>query len=65
MIGEGGGARFPAMVHVYVEDADAVYERTLAVRASSVAEPHDTSFGTQAPHSTTAGAISGGSLRAP
>ena len=46
MVGEGGGAMsFPAMLHVYVEDADAVYERALAEGATSAAEPHDTSFG--------------------
>jgi PhnB protein len=45
MVGEGGGERFPAMLHVYVEDADAVYARALAEGATSAAEPHDTSFG--------------------
>jgi PhnB protein len=45
MIGEGGGASFPAMLHVYVEDSDAVYGRALAGGATSAAEPHDTSFG--------------------
>jgi PhnB protein len=45
MIGEGGGSSFPAMLHVYVADADAVYERALAEGATSAAEPHDTSFG--------------------
>ena len=46
MIGEGGEAMsFPAMLHVYVEDADAVYERALEEGATSAAEPHDTSFG--------------------
>jgi PhnB protein len=45
MIGEGGGSSFPAMLHVYVEDPDAVYERALAEGATSAAEPHDTSFG--------------------
>jgi PhnB protein len=45
MVGEGGGISFPAMLHVYVEDADAVYERALAEGATSAAEPHDTSFG--------------------
>lgn len=46
MVGEGGGAMsFPAMLHVYVEDADVLYERALAEGATSVAEPHDTSFG--------------------
>jgi uncharacterized glyoxalase superfamily protein PhnB len=45
MVGEGGVTVFRAMLHVYVEDADAVYERALAQGASSAAEPHDTSFG--------------------
>jgi PhnB protein len=45
MVGEGGGSTFPAMLHVYVEDADAVYARALAEGAAVAAEPHDTSFG--------------------
>ena len=45
MVGEGGGSTFPAMLHVYVEDADAIYERALAEGATTAAEPHDTSFG--------------------
>jgi PhnB protein len=45
MIGEGGGSSFPAMLHVYVDDAEAVYERALAEGATSAEEPHDTSFG--------------------
>jgi PhnB protein len=45
MVGEGGGTTFPAMLHVYVEDSDAVYRRALAAGATSFAEPHDTSFG--------------------
>ncbi len=45
MIGAGGESTFPAMLHVYVEDSDAVYERALAAGATSVHEPHDTSFG--------------------
>lgn len=45
MVGEGGAMSFPAMLHVYVEDSDAVYERALAAGATSAAEPHDTSFG--------------------
>jgi PhnB protein len=45
MVGEGGGSTFPAMLHVYVDDADAIYERALAEGAKSAAEPHDTSFG--------------------
>jgi uncharacterized glyoxalase superfamily protein PhnB len=45
MVGEGGERPFPAMLHVYVDDADEVYERALAAGATSAAEPHDTSFG--------------------
>ena len=45
MVGEGSGDSFPAMLHVYVADADAVYERALAEGATTVAEPHDTDFG--------------------
>jgi uncharacterized glyoxalase superfamily protein PhnB len=45
MAGEGGGMRFPAMLHVYVDDSDAVYARALAAGATSAAEPHDTDFG--------------------
>jgi PhnB protein len=45
MVGEGAGTAFSAMLHVYVEDADAVYDRALAAGASSAAQPHDTSFG--------------------
>jgi PhnB protein len=45
MVGEGGGMSFPAMLHVYLDDADAVYERALAEGATPAAEPHDTSFG--------------------
>jgi PhnB protein len=44
MIGEGD-TPFPAMLHVYVADSDAAYERALAAGATTVAEPHDTSFG--------------------
>jgi PhnB protein len=45
MVGEGGGSTFPAMLHVYVHDADAIYEQALAEGATTAAEPHDTSFG--------------------
>lgn len=46
MVGEGGGSMsFPAMLHVYVDDPDAVYERALAAGATTAAAPHDTSFG--------------------
>ncbi|MDQ3672365.1 MAG: VOC family protein [Actinomycetota bacterium] len=45
MVGAGGGMSSRAMLHVYVADAEAVYRRALAAGASSVSEPHDTSFG--------------------
>jgi PhnB protein len=45
MIGEGGGTSFPATLHVYVQDADAVYRRALDEGAISAVEPHDTDFG--------------------
>ena len=45
MVGEGGDSTFRAMLHVYVEDADAIYERALAEGATTATEPHDTSFG--------------------
>jgi PhnB protein len=45
MVGAGGETTLPAMLHVYVEDPDSVYRRALAAGATSLAEPHDTSFG--------------------
>ena len=45
MVGEGEGNPYPAMLHVYVDDADAVYERAMTEGAISAVEPHDTSFG--------------------
>jgi PhnB protein len=45
MVGEGSVDAFPAMLHVYAADSDAVYERALAEGATTVAEPHDTDFG--------------------
>lgn len=35
----------PAMLHLYVEDVDAVYERALAAGAESIAEPADQFYG--------------------
>jgi uncharacterized glyoxalase superfamily protein PhnB len=35
----------PAMIHLYVEDADAVYKRAIAAGASSVREPADQFYG--------------------
>jgi uncharacterized glyoxalase superfamily protein PhnB len=48
MIGEGGewrGTPMPAAIHLYVEDADAVYRRALAAGATSLAEPVDQFYG--------------------
>ena len=41
MIGDGGGEfpPFPSLLHVYVEDVDAVYERALAAVAEGVEAP--------------------------
>ncbi len=36
---------FPAFLHVYVDDADAVYERALAAGASTIEPPLDTPYG--------------------
>ncbi len=35
----------PAALHLYVPDTDATYRRALAAGASSLQEPHDTSYG--------------------
>lgn len=46
MVGEAGADHaFRAMLHVYVDDADAAYERALAAGGTSTLEPHDTDFG--------------------
>lgn len=47
MMGEGGeqGKTFLAMLHLYVEDCDAVYRRTLEAGAKSIREPADQPFG--------------------
>jgi PhnB protein len=43
----GAGERdlFPAFMYVYVDDADAVYERAIAAGASTIEEPVDTPYG--------------------
>lgn len=41
----GERGRFPALLYVYVEDADRVYERALAAGAASLEEPLDTPYG--------------------
>jgi len=47
MMGEGGpgGKHFPGMLHLYVEDADAVYQRAIQAGAKSVREPADQPYG--------------------
>src|SRR5438874_2021926 len=37
--------RFPAMLYVYVDDADATYRRALAAGAVTLEEPLDTPYG--------------------
>jgi PhnB protein len=45
MIGGGpGGGAFPAMLHLYVQDSDAVYRRALDAGATSIAAPADDGF---------------------
>ncbi len=63
MVGEGGGERFPAMLHVYVEDADEVYARALAGGAPRPPSRTTRASATTVRRSTTAGATSGGSPR--
>ena len=43
MLGEAGGeyAPMPAMLHLYVEDVDAVYQQALQAGAISLREPAD------------------------
>lgn len=45
MMGESPGKQFPAMLHLYVEDVDAVYRRALAAGARSIREPTDQPYG--------------------
>ncbi|MBI4617693.1 MAG: VOC family protein [Planctomycetes bacterium] len=47
MVGEAGSAKepMPAMLYVYVPDADATYRRALAEGATSIQEPADTFYG--------------------
>jgi uncharacterized glyoxalase superfamily protein PhnB len=47
MMGEGGeGAKhFPGMLHLYMEDVDAVYRRAIQAGAKSVREPADQPYG--------------------
>jgi PhnB protein len=41
----GGREPFPAMIHLYVPDADAAYQRALRAGATSLREPADASDG--------------------
>ena len=47
MVTAAGAARdvFPALLYVYVDDADAVYERAIAAGAVSLEDPRDTPYG--------------------
>ena len=47
MVTGAGAARdvFPAFLYVYVDDADAVYERAIAAGAASLEDPRDTPYG--------------------
>jgi PhnB protein len=47
MMGEGGegGKHFPGMLHLYMEDVDAVYRRAIQAGAKSVREPADQPYG--------------------
>jgi len=43
--GQGGGKNFPAMLHLYMEDVDALYRRAIQAGAKSVREPTDQFYG--------------------
>ncbi len=46
MMGEGqDDKKFPAMLHIYMEDVDAVYRRALQAGAKSIREPADQPYG--------------------
>ena len=46
MLGEGqDDKKFPAMLHIYIEDVDAVYRRALQAGAKSIREPADQPYG--------------------
>jgi len=47
MMGEGGegGKHFPAMLYLYVEDMDAIYQQAIQAGAKSVREPANQIYG--------------------
>jgi PhnB protein len=46
MMGEGQGIKnFPAMLHLYMDDVDAVYQRAIAAGAKPLREPADQPYG--------------------
>jgi PhnB protein len=47
MMGQGGpgGKHFPGMLHLYMEDVDAVYQRAIQAGAKSLREPADQPHG--------------------
>jgi PhnB protein len=47
MLGDAGGENpaMPAMIHLYVDDCDATYERALAAGGTSVREPENQFYG--------------------
>jgi uncharacterized glyoxalase superfamily protein PhnB len=47
MLGEGppGGKNFPGMLHLYLEDVDAVYKRAMEAGGKSIREPVDQPYG--------------------
>jgi PhnB protein len=46
MMGEGADAKnFPGMLHLYMEDVDAVYKRAIQAGAKSLREPADQPYG--------------------
>lgn len=45
MMGTNPNDLFPAMLYVYVDDADATYRKALAAGATSHEEPNDTFYG--------------------
>lgn len=45
MMGESPDKQFPAMLHLYMEDVDAVYNRAVQAGAKSIREPSDQPYG--------------------